>query len=51
MTNEEREIAWREQFLDDMQKVGIKPYYRQRYEPALHIPVPKHDPYAELEER
>ena len=48
MTNEEREIAWREQFLRDMEKVGLKPYNRNRYEPLPRAPVPKYDPYAEL---
>lgn len=48
MTKDETEIAWREQFLDDMQKIGIKSYNRASHAPQ-HLPVSKYDPYKELE--
>ena len=49
MTNEEREIAWQQQFLDDMAKIGVKPL--NRHSPPLPAPDRKYDPYSELEER
>lgn len=50
MTNEERESAWREQFLNDMQKVGLKPFGLNRPPMPAPAPKPRYDPYAELEQ-
>jgi hypothetical protein len=46
MTNDEREIAWREAFLSDMQKVGIKPVGPRS--PPLPPPARPYDPYEDL---